>query len=164
VDDKQHKGAPQQIEIKDYTETFIASSRKAVTNWIYFRIYPLPMANGEPVHMKPDTVYALQLHAEIPKTRWSTLGNLGHRRAASTFAGSWAGSFQLASADVSYLESPACVADENGWNKRSLVVKLISTSRWLRPQSPTASITDLRAIGELQTPRPGTARPAQVQE
>jgi hypothetical protein len=158
--DKKDKGAPQQIEIKDYTETFIASSRKAVTNWIYFRIYPLPTVNGEPVHIKQDTVYAFQLHAEIPKTGWSPLGN----HAANTFAGSWTGSFQLDSDDIAYLESPACVADENGVNKRSLVVKLVSTSRWLRPQSPTVPITDPHAMGALQTPRPSTARPAQIQE
>jgi hypothetical protein len=32
---------------QDWTETLIASSRKAMTSWISFRICPLPLADGE---------------------------------------------------------------------------------------------------------------------
>jgi hypothetical protein len=32
---------------QNWTETLIASSRKAMTSWISFRIYPLPLADGE---------------------------------------------------------------------------------------------------------------------
>jgi hypothetical protein len=32
---------------QDWTETLIASSRKSMTSWISFRIYPLPLADGE---------------------------------------------------------------------------------------------------------------------
>jgi hypothetical protein len=164
VPDKQHKGGPSSIYVKDYIETFISPSRKALTNWIFFRIYPLPLVDGQPVRIKPDTAYSLQLNAEIPKTHWLPLGNLSQRRKANSLAVSWTGSFQLSADDIAYLESPSCVADESGWNQASLVVKLVSTSRWLHPQSPTVPITDLRAIDEFQTPRPVTVRPDQRQE
>jgi len=152
--DKQGEGLPS-FRLADWAESFVATSRKMRTDWIYFRISPLPLANGKPDRIKPETEYSLQLYAEVPATRWTPRRNLDRRHAGNRLSGSWTGSFQLSADDVAYLENH-CVADENGLIANSLIVKLSGTSGWLRPQSPTAPVTDRRAFDQLKVPRPST--------
>lgn len=148
VDKKE--GSQPEFMFKDWTEALIASSRKAATSWISFNTDP--PANAEPLRLKPDTVYRLQLDVYVPVTHWSLLGSRNNRSTSDHLAASWAGSFQLPHDGIDYLEK-YCIADDTGWVKNYVTAQLTGESRWLRPQSPTTSVTAQRAITQVRVPR-----------
>jgi hypothetical protein len=155
--DKNHKESPPAFIFKDWTETLVASSRKATTNWIYFSISPLPLVNGTPARLKPETSYSLQLNVYVPKTHGWPLGRPSEQNKGDRLADTWTGSFLLSTDEISYLESPPCIANDKGWCEDSVIAKLSGASRWLRPESPTASITDRRAINQVPATRRDSA-------
>jgi hypothetical protein len=143
---------------KGWTETLVASSRKAMTNWISFRVFPLPSTDGGPVKLEAGE-YALQLEVYVPRARWAMFGSRGRQNTNERRAFSWAGSFTVAKDDIDFLEQ-SCVADADGRVQDSLIVDLTGASRWLRSVNPTASVMDRRLVNRPQEPTESGVRAA----
>ena len=153
------EGAQPSFVFKDWSETLVASSRKAVTNWISFRIPKLPADNGKPVLLKAKTPYSLHLKVNVPKRRRSLLGSFIQPNAADRAAVSWTGSFTLSQSDINDLNT--CVANKNGWVDNTVNAELIGKSQWPRPQSPTSSVAANRQIKQVQLPHEASIGSAQ---
>jgi hypothetical protein len=146
---------------KGWTETLVASSRKATTNWISFRIYPLPSSGGAPVKLSAGT-YTLQLDVYVPRARVALLGSLNQQGTKERLAFSWSGSFTVSADDIATLEQ-SCVADADGRVQDSLILDLTGSSGWLRQASPTASVMDRRMINHVQVPDESNEAPGAVE-
>ena len=149
--DKKKEGSQPSFIFKDWSETLVASSRKAMTNWISFRIAKLPADNGKPMLLEAQTPYTLHLTVNVPKRRRSLLGSLIRPNAADRAAVSWTGSFTLSESDIDDLKS--CVANENGWVDNTVNAELTGKSQWPRPQSPTSSVAANRQIKQVRLPQ-----------
>jgi hypothetical protein len=130
--------------IKDWTETLVASSRKAATNWISFRILPAP--DGGHPDLGSDTTYTLSLEVYVPDTRRPS-PRRGRPHRGERLALDWSGSFHLSAADVASLTRQADAGIAAG---PGLVISadMTGTSR----QSPVASITGRPPANEFRLP------------
>jgi hypothetical protein len=101
-------------KFSSWVRPLAATSRKVVTEWVYFRSTPLECAL--PVG---ENVLELEATETRPSgTRWSKVTEQTDRRALAR----WIGAFTIAESDTAYLESKCVAAD--GWTPDSCRIEL----------------------------------------
>lgn len=131
--------------VKDWTETLVASSRKAETNWIAFALErvptPGPQVPAARSGLEPDTTYNLDLEVFVPDTRRGWPGGTGERLAAT-----WSGTFCLSADETAALAHPA--PGHTPAPGRAVAADMTGGSR----RSPVASIPSRPPLEEMRLP------------
>jgi hypothetical protein len=134
-------GEPEFVS-KGWTETLVAASRKATTNWIGFSLPKLPGP------LRPDVPYVLTLTVKVPVQGVSLLGLFRPRDAQQRTAATWTGRFTLSPQDVSDLERYG-EADAANRIARSLLVEVTGAAPWFRRQSATAVLPGAKQLARI---------------
>jgi hypothetical protein len=138
-DDKE--GAPELVA-RGWTETMVASSRRATTNWIGFRLPKLPGP------LRADVPYTLTLDVKVQDEALSLLSFVFPRDSGQRTAASWAGVFSLSPQDVEQLEGSG-EADADARVERLLSVEVTGAGLWFKRQGATAALPGAKQLTRI---------------
>lgn len=116
---------------KGWTETLIASSRKATTTWIGFS------TKEALAGLLVPGLYSLQLTVLVPVSGIRLLATFGSPSATRRTAVTWTGTFELTAEQIERLK-PRAAAEAAEIVGKPLVIEVTGAERWLRRQSATA--------------------------